>query len=267
MYKEAKHLGQYHGESIFRALITATNHVGKIRVQFHVVTDGHDQRTCQIDTLLETLRVYGHQMPELLTTDKPAEDKAFFQATIPSLKIKQSKLDILSQLPIPTVVHDFYECTVDPTTIEKCRNPSKIYMNVDAARNLVLAQTSEHCVMSLDTEWDVSKNAGGYVAGQGTIALIQLSFRIASDVTICVLLLQVHNKNTLLDQLLELLSNTPITFVGHPIAGDVAKIARDFSNAAHIKQIVKTLDLGIMARARDVVQSGVMHLSVWWSVY
>ncbi len=70
LYKEAKHLGQYHGELIFRALITATNHVGKIWVQFHVVTDRHDQMTSQIDTLLETLRVYGHQMPELLTTDK-----------------------------------------------------------------------------------------------------------------------------------------------------------------------------------------------------
>ena len=136
-------------------------------------------------------------MPELLTTDKPAEDKAFLQATIPSLKIKQSKLDILSQLPIPTVVHDFNECTVDLATIKICCNPSKINMNVDAARNLVLAQISEHRVMSLDTEWDVNKNAGGYVVEQGTIALIQLSFRIASDGPICVLLLQVHNKKTL----------------------------------------------------------------------
>jgi hypothetical protein len=48
--------------------------------------------------------------------------------------------------------------------------------------------------------------------------------------------------------------------VGRAIAGDVAKIARDFSNAAHIKQIVKTLDLGIMVHARDVVQSGVVGL-------
>ncbi len=94
-------------------------------------------------------------------------------------------------------MHDFYECTVDPTTIKIRRNPSKIYMNVDAARNLVLAQIFERFVMSLDTEWDVSKNAGGYVVGQGTIALIQLSFRIASDGPICVLLLQVHNKKTL----------------------------------------------------------------------
>jgi hypothetical protein len=101
-------------------------------------------------------------------------------------------------------------------------------MNVDAACNLVLAQISEHRVMSLDTEWDVNKNQGGYMVGQETIALIQLSFRIASDGPIRVLLLQVHNKKTLPDRLLELLSNTTITFVGHAIAGDVAKIARDF---------------------------------------
>jgi hypothetical protein len=216
--------------------------------------------TSQIDTLLETLCAYGHQMPELLTSDKPAEDKAFFQSAIPSLKIKQRELDVLSRLPIPTVVHDFNECTVDPETIKICRNPSKINMNVDAARNLVLAQISEHCVMSLDTEWDVNKNAGVYVVGQGTIALIQLSFTIASNGPICVLLLQVHNKKTLPDRLLELLSNTTITFVGRAVAGDVAKIARDFSNAAHMKQIVKTLDLGIVARARDVVQSSVVGL-------
>ena len=84
-YKEAMRLGQYHGESIFRALITATNHVGEIRFQFHVVTDRHDQMTSQIETLLEMLHAYGHKMPELLTTDKPAEDKAFFQTTIPLL--------------------------------------------------------------------------------------------------------------------------------------------------------------------------------------
>jgi hypothetical protein len=48
--------------------------------------------------------------------------------------------------------------------------------------------------------------------------------------------------------------------VGHPIVGDVAKIARDFSNAAHIKQIVNMLDLGIMALAWDVVQSDAVGL-------
>jgi len=112
--------------------------------------------------------------------------------------------------------------------------------------------------MSLDAEWDVIKNAWGYVVGQGTIALIQLSFRIASDGPIHVLLLQVHNKRNLPDRLVELLSGASITFVGRAIRGDIAKIARDFSNSSHIK--VTTLDLGKMARERDVVPSGVVGL-------
>jgi hypothetical protein len=66
-YKEAKHLGQFHCKPIFKALITATNEVGEIRVQFHVVTDGHDQMKSQIAALLDTLRVYNQPQPMLLT--------------------------------------------------------------------------------------------------------------------------------------------------------------------------------------------------------
>ena len=31
--KEAKHLGRYHGESVFKGLVTATNEVGEIRMK------------------------------------------------------------------------------------------------------------------------------------------------------------------------------------------------------------------------------------------
>ena len=54
-YKEAKHLEQHHGQGIFKALITGTNTLGEVRVQFHVVTDGHDQMIGQIQALLATL--------------------------------------------------------------------------------------------------------------------------------------------------------------------------------------------------------------------
>ena len=42
-YKVTKRLRRYHGHSIFKGLVTATNNFGEIRVQFFVVTDGHDQ--------------------------------------------------------------------------------------------------------------------------------------------------------------------------------------------------------------------------------
>jgi hypothetical protein len=155
--------------------------------------------TNQIETRLETLRAYGHEMPQLLTTDKPMEDKAFFQGAIPSLKIKQRELDDFCQLTTSTALPLLNECTVDPSTIKICHTTLEINPNVDAARNLVRDQLLECRVMSLDTEWDVHKNAGGYIVGQGTVALIQLSFRIASDGPIHVLLLQVYNKKTLPD--------------------------------------------------------------------
>ena len=79
-YKEAKHLAQHHGSSIFKALVTGTNTLGEVRVQFHVVSDSHEQMRSQLQALLETLTAYGQQHPRRLATDKPWEDKGFFQA-------------------------------------------------------------------------------------------------------------------------------------------------------------------------------------------
>ena len=77
----------HHGKEIFKALITGTNERGEIRVQFHVVTDGHDQFVGPIAKLLETLRAYGHKLPSLFITDNPAHDNAFFKHEIPSLQV------------------------------------------------------------------------------------------------------------------------------------------------------------------------------------
>ena len=63
-YKEAKHLGRYHGEAVFKALVTATNEFGEIRIQFHVVTDGHDQMEDQIKKFLHTLQEFGQDGPK-----------------------------------------------------------------------------------------------------------------------------------------------------------------------------------------------------------
>ena len=78
-YKEAKHLCQYHGQGIFRGLVTATNELGEIRVQFHVVSDSHEQMEAQILALTNTLQAYGKPLTRMVFGDKPAEENAFFQ--------------------------------------------------------------------------------------------------------------------------------------------------------------------------------------------
>jgi hypothetical protein len=87
-YKISKCLALHHGKPIYKAL-TGTNDVGEIRVQFHVVTDGHDQFEAPIEALLATLDAYGQEHPELFTTDNPKKDVSFFVNAIPSLKAKQ----------------------------------------------------------------------------------------------------------------------------------------------------------------------------------
>jgi hypothetical protein len=42
-YKEPKNLCQHKGHSIFNGLVTATNEIGEVRLQYHVVSDSHDQ--------------------------------------------------------------------------------------------------------------------------------------------------------------------------------------------------------------------------------
>ena len=59
---------------------------GEIRLQFHVVTDGHDQMRAPIKAFLATMNTYGQPDVDLLTTDNPYFDKSFFHEVIPSLK-------------------------------------------------------------------------------------------------------------------------------------------------------------------------------------
>ena len=78
-YKEAKHLCQYKGKQVYKGLVTATNEYGEIRVQFHIVTDSHEQMSAAIAAFRQTTEAYGQPPVKLFSTDNPSADKAFFQ--------------------------------------------------------------------------------------------------------------------------------------------------------------------------------------------
>ena len=73
-------------------------------MQFHVVSDAHEQFISQIDALLHSLKEYGQTPPRRLATDKPAEDKAFFKQHIPSLQAEQDRLDALTGISDSTTL-------------------------------------------------------------------------------------------------------------------------------------------------------------------
>ena len=253
-YKEAKHLGRYHSESIFKALVTATNELGEIRLQFHVVSDAHDQMAAPIGAFLDTMNAYGMEPTELLCTDKPSDDKVFFMDAIPSLRTKQNELVAPPAPHAPALPL----ATIDAARYKICRSASEINTAVGAARDLVKALPLNRRVMSLDAEWDVEKNAAGFITGHGTVALVQLSYQRSPDDEVRALVLQVSGKARLPDRLLALLADPAITFVGRQINGDLSKIATDF-NCEQIRN-TRRLELGSMARARDVVQNGAVGL-------
>ena len=138
-YKEAKHLARYHGESIFKGLVTATNEVGEIRIQFHVVTDGFDQFITAIHAFRETLDAYGFQLTKLLSTDNPSRDAAFFLQELPSLRAQQAKLNAIGSDAARAEHTDTnYFKIDDPSLVEVVTTVSTINSKVGAIRESML---------------------------------------------------------------------------------------------------------------------------------
>lgn len=92
-YKEAKHLSQYRGNSIFKGLFTGTNEFGEVRVQHHVVSDAHDQMKPSMEAFKKTTEEYGLPQPDLVSTDDPTRDYNFFLNLLDSLKDQQAKFN------------------------------------------------------------------------------------------------------------------------------------------------------------------------------
>jgi hypothetical protein len=194
-YKEAKHLCRYNGKSIFRALITATNEVGEVRIQFHVVTDGHDQMKTPIREFLITMNVYGQRDVELLATDNPAGDCDFFLREIPSLQTNQICLNQMRS-SIPTAVGETLvpTCVVESSRIKACRSLTEINTHVDAARNSVKCLLQNQRVKSLNAEWDVEKTLMGMIMGQGCVAVVQLSYKMEPEGHVHALVIQLFGR-------------------------------------------------------------------------
>ena len=105
-YKEAKHLCQYRGKSIFNGLITMTNDVGEVRVQHHVVSDSHDQIKPPMEAFKNTSTEYGIPHPKIVSTDDPMRDYKFFLGLLESLRDSKVKfnagLDLQQVADLPT---------------------------------------------------------------------------------------------------------------------------------------------------------------------
>lgn len=297
-YKEAKHLAQYHGIPLFKALMTVTNEFGAIRLQFHTVADGHDQMEQAVSAFVKTAQEYGQPLPEIAATDNPSRDQQWLYDMIPSLKNTQQQLDDLTKECHPPAAivaastNEHSEISLDPedvqaigavaatstvnciqiqsqivlvpailADIDRVRVASSvddINLTVLAMRQLVATKALSERAISLDAEWDTKINRSGQVIGASKTALIQLGYR-DSENRMSALILQVFRHQMLPRALLALFAEPSICFVGVSVSGDLKRIGKDF-NCMESIECAKFVNLGSHARKRDVVHSGTASL-------
>ena len=92
-YKTCKVLSRIEGNSLYKALITATNEFGEIRIQFMTVSDGHDQMVVPLREFKRTQNLYGLPLPTHFSTDNVTNDRPFFLEMFPGARAKQTQYD------------------------------------------------------------------------------------------------------------------------------------------------------------------------------
>ena len=194
-------------------------------------------------------------MLQLVFTDKPLDDKEFFLHQLPGVRRCQSELDAAA-LPAPDdglAVADAIESDYGPPL----NIPRAIGTQIDMMRDLVRGLPIERRVIALDTECDTVKNAQGQPIGKMRDSVIQLAYEHPGG-KIRALVVQLKGR-TLHPRLLALLGDPTITFCGSNVSADLKKLGKDFG-CQRTTQRAQCVNLGMMARKRDVVPSGVVSL-------
>lgn len=255
-YKEAKHLGRYHGHKLWEGLVTITNEFGEIRSQFHVTSDSHEQLRPPIEAMLDTMKQYGQDLPGLATSDRPFTDKPFLLELIPSLQLTQHEFDELLRDFVPTTDNEnpttdnennLQECTFDEENITIVSGAAEINLRIDAIDELMRPQGGRY-VYQMDAEWERHER----------IALITLGYEV--DGTKKVLGMRfttVASRVRLPERLLALFEDELVAFAGVNIKADLKKVGKDF-NCLETATAARgrAIELGVMARKRDVVKGG-----------
>lgn len=264
-YKEAKHLCQYRGQSVFKGLVTALNEIGEVRIQFHVYTDSQEQMTSALEAFKGTTSSLGLPGLRLFYTDNPVGDQRHILSMIPSLAEQQKKFDELSAQDSTDPSSTTDSTDLSPTTGDKpFYDHSKLRIrivsdpdDINHVINAMMEDMNENEV-GLDAEWNILRNAHGYQTGRSKVMTIQIAYR-SSDNVIQVVVIKTGKLSELPNRLQTFLCNDMVIFAGNKVSADLKYIGDDF----HIEQI-KALDqkkrtnvcnLGMYARKRDVVQN------------
>ncbi|KAJ3522150.1 hypothetical protein NMY22_g12013 [Coprinellus aureogranulatus] len=219
-YKITKHIAKEDNSRLFDGLWTCMDsHF--IRGQVLTLTKAHDERRGALHNMAESLKKYGHKPPPVAFSDDPVKDKSLLCEAFPSLGenlAPTAKAYGLREVVIPeeshTVVLNSHELI--ETTLESL---------------FTVMEGSTRMVVSLDAEWNVSRNTG--------VSIIQIAPH--SDKCKDIYVIPVHKLNTLPPALLRILVSPNVYKVGSGIKGDFTRLKKQFSQLRDVD--VNTLKL------------------------
>lgn len=258
-YKEPKHLCRFNGKPVFKALITGTNRLGEIRIQFHAVTDGHQQMVNALDGFVDSVSKYGQEPIEFLFTDKPMEDRAFFLEKIPSLAAKQAEYDKRRPVAQPCTVLGASRIVEEDDVIH-LTTAREITEHMDALREKMLSVPSAERVFGFDGEWRWGTREEFPPYGKDTMGTAQISYVAGpGKITSLVLYVWDKKKNGLPPGLLSFLNEKSFRYTGVRVKNDIVKLGTDFKCINITNDIVNRgafVELGSMAVERGVETDG-----------
>ena len=251
-YKEAKKLCRFKGKSVFKGLVTATNELGEIRMQFHIVTDGHDQMLNALKDFRDAVAQHGLDLPELLFTDKPKEDYDFFSKQLPSLVETEQKFgQAMRTVNFPTGIPS---CDIELEDIQYAETVEQIDTVIYTLIDHLKAKPANKRVLGLDEEHECGSKIKFPPKGRDRIALIQLAYEHQPG-NIRAILLKCHQLTELPSSLRELFSIPDLLYVGSRVKGDIDRIGEDFK-CREIARKMRFQELALMAKDRGVVDDG-----------
>jgi hypothetical protein len=253
-YKEAKQLCRYRGGRVFRGLVTATNELGEVRLQFHVVTDGQDQMLEAIARFKRTIEAYGQAGPRYVFTDKPTEDHPFFSQQFDS--VAKTEEEMVKELPSIVLRedqnnHDMPVCSIESADYQLLRTTTEISQAVNLLRTHLETLKPDERAIGFDEEHEYGSKIKFPPKGRDKVALLQLGYRTASGKLAC-LLLQLHSHRELPEGLLKLFQDESILYVGKRVKNDIENVGDDF-NIRPITDKMTFVDLATMAKDRSVI--------------
>ena len=171
-YKEAGNLCQHKGNSIFNSLVTGTNEVGEVRIQFHAVSDAHDQYETPLDAFKKTTEEYGLPQPRIVSVDNPISDCNLFLCKFESLRDEKAKFNS-NQAPVIGGLPPF---PYDPDTpfLKVVEEPSEINLAVSSMMSVM----NKDLGVAVDCEHRVQFNGCGTRVKEWKVGLILFAYFI-----------------------------------------------------------------------------------------